>query len=56
MAKRLRDLDKAELDAYCAEIARAGEAARVVGIPLPAAVEHAAAVAAAEVADRWGPA
>jgi len=54
MSKALKDLADGELDAYCDEIARAGEAARVAGIPVPAVVEHAAAGAASEVSARWG--
>jgi hypothetical protein len=53
MSKALRDLTAAELDKYCAEIARAGEAARAVGGKVPAVIEHAAAEAAAEVSKRW---
>lgn len=54
MSKALKNLTGEELDAYCSEIARAGEAARVVGISVPV-VEHAAAEAAAEVSRReWG--
>lgn len=53
MSKALKDLTDEALDGYCADIARAAEAAIVVDGPLPAVVEHAAAEAAAEVTRRW---
>jgi len=54
MSRALRDLSDAELDSYCDEVARAAEAARVVGGSLPAVIASASAGAAAETASRWG--
>lgn len=54
MSRALSSLTDEELGEYCDRIAKSAEAARVVGGPIPAVVEHASEEAAREAASRWG--